>query len=991
MTIFRRSPSRRASWNYHEMNVVIVESAAKAQTINKYLGKNFNVLACYGHVRDLPAKDGSVDPDQDFLMVWEMDAKGAKRVAAIAEAVKGADKVILATDPDREGEAISWHLLDILNKKRVLKDKKIERVVFNAVTKSAIQEAMAHPREIDQALVDAYLARRALDYLVGFTLSPVLWRKLPGARSAGRVQSVALRLVCDRELEIEKFVAREYWSLVAHLTTKAGEPFTARLVGADGKKISRLDIGAGQEAEDFKKALETAAFVVRSVEAKPVKRHPYAPFTTSTLQQEASRKLGLAPAITMRIAQRLYEGVDIGGETAGLITYMRTDGVDMAPEAVASVRGVIGREYGERFVPKVPRKYTTKAKNAQEAHEAIRPTDPARLPKEVAKYLEPEQAKLYELIWTRTIASQMESAEMERTTVDIDAKAGARALELRATGQVIRFPGFLELYQEGRDDGEDEDGGRLPAMAQGEPCTREKIDATQHFTEPPPRFTEATLVKRMEELGIGRPSTYASTLAVLRDRDYVRIDKKRLVPEDKGRLVVAFLESFFSRYVEFDFTADLEEKLDLVSNNEIDWKQVLRDFWKDFSAAVDGTKDLRVSEVLDSLNELLGPHVFPSKEDGSDPRLCPACNSGQLSLKIGKFGAFVGCSNYPECRYTRTLSPPTGDAADAARPGVKVLGVNPETGAEVTLRDGRFGAYVQEGEQEEGGEKPKRASLPKSIRPDDLTLMQAIALLALPREVAKHPTSGEPIVAGIGRFGPYVQHGKTYANIGRDDDVLSIGANRAIDLIVQKESGGGGSRFSRGPAEPARVLGDHPQGGSVTVKAGRFGPYVNWGKINATIPRAIDQASLTLEQALELLAEKAAGGGATGGGGRLLGEHPEGGKVTVRPGRFGAYVNWGKINATLSKGASAEDVTLEEALQLIEAKGGAPKKSAKKAPAKKAAGKKTPTNTKKKIEDIDEAPFDDSQPVKVAGTAAKKAAAKKAPAKKLATKKVAAK
>jgi len=970
------------------MNVVIVESAAKAQTINKYLGKDFNVLACYGHVRDLPAKDGSVDPDQDFSMVWEMDAKGAKRVSAIAEAVKGADKVILATDPDREGEAISWHLLDILNKKRALKGKIIERVVFNAVTKDAIKEAMSHPRQIDQALVDAYLARRALDYLVGFTLSPVLWRKLPGARSAGRVQSVALRLVCDRELEIEKFVPREYWSLVAHLKTKAGEPFTARLVGADGKKISRLDIGAGAEAEDFKKALDAATFTVRSVEAKPVKRHPSAPFTTSTLQQEASRKLGLAPAITMRIAQRLYEGVDIGGETAGLITYMRTDGVDMAPEAVASVRQVIGREYGDRFVPAVPRKYTTKAKNAQEAHEAVRPTDAARLPKQMAKYLEPEQAKLYELIWTRTIASQMESAELERTTVDIDANVGARLLDLRATGQVVRFSGFLELYQEGRDDEADEDGGRLPAMAQGERCTREKIDATQHFTEPPPRFTEATLVKRMEELGIGRPSTYASTLAVLRDRDYVRLEKKRLAPEDKGRLVVAFLESFFSRYVEFDFTADLEEKLDLVSNNEIDWKEVLRDFWRDFSAAVAGTKDLRVSEVLDSLNELLGPHVFPPKEDGGDPRLCPSCNSGQLSLKIGKFGAFVGCSNYPECRYTRTLSPPTGDALDAARPGVKVLGVNPETGAEVTLREGRFGAYVQEGEQEEGGEKPKRASLPKTIRPDDLTLSQAIALLALPREVAKHPTSGEPIVAGIGRFGPYVQHGKTYANIGRDDDVLSIGANRAIDLIVQKESGGGGSRFARGGAEPARILGDHPDGGAVSVKAGRFGPYVNWNKVNATIPKGTDPASLTLEQALELIATRAAGGGGAAGG-RVVGDHPNGGTITVRAGRFGPYVNWGKINATLSKGASPEDVTLEEALRLIEAKGGAPKKAgAKKAPARKA-----PAKAKKQIDESDETPFDDSTPVKTAAkTAAKKATtAKKPPAKKAATKKAAAK
>ena len=960
------------------MNVVIVESAAKAQTINKYLGRDFNVIACYGHVRDLPPKDGSVDPDNDFAMLWEMDAKGAKRVSAIADAVKGADKVILATDPDREGEAISWHLLDILNKKRVLKDKQIERVVFNAVTKDAIKEAMAHPRQIDQALVDAYLARRALDYLVGFNLSPVLWRKLPGARSAGRVQSVALRLVCDRELEIEKFVPREYWSLVAHLKTKAGEPFTARLVGADGKKISQLDIGAGAEAEAFKQALDTASFSVRSVEAKPARRHPYAPFTTSTLQQEASRKLGLAPAITMRIAQRLYEGVDIGGETAGLITYMRTDGVDMAPEAVASVRRVIGKEYGDRFVPQVPRKYTAKAKNAQEAHEAIRPTDAARLPKQMAKYLEPEQAKLYELIWNRTVASQMESAEFERTTVDIDAKAGARHLELRATGQVMRFSGFLEIYQEGRDDEDDEDGGRLPAMNEGETLSRDKIDATQHFTQPPPRFSEATLVKRMEELGIGRPSTYASTLAVLRDRDYVRLDKKRLVPEDKGRLVVAFLESFFSRYVEFDFTASLEEKLDLVSNNEIDWKQVLRDFWQDFSAAVNETKDLRTTQVLDSLNELLGPHIFPAKEDGSDPRACPACSAGQLSLKVGKFGAFIGCSNYPECRFTRTLSPPTGDGAEGAQPGVRVLGQDPESGAQITLRDGRFGAYVQAGEQEEGGEKPKRASLPKNIRADELTLQQALALLSLPREVAKHPTSGEPILANIGRYGPYVQHGKTYANVGRDDDVLTIGANRAIDLIVQKESGGGGSRFGRA-ADPGRALGDHPDGGAVTVKSGRFGPYVNWGKVNATIPRAVDPTNLTLEQALEMIAAKAAGGGASGG--KALGEHPEGGVITVRAGRFGPYVNLGKINATLPKSMSADDVTLEDAIKLIDDKGGPPKK---KTAAKKAPAKKTAAKAKKMIDDSDETPFGDSAPVK-------KAATKKAPAKKAATKKATAK
>ncbi|MGA9598982.1 MAG: type I DNA topoisomerase [Methylocystis sp.] len=958
------------------MDVVIVESAAKAKTINKYLGRDFSVIPCYGHVRDLPPKDGSVDPDDDFAMVWEVDAKSAKRVSAIAEEVKNAKKVILATDPDREGEAISWHLLDILNKKRALKDKQIERVVFNAVTKDAIREAMAHPRAIDQALVDAYLARRALDYLVGFTLSPVLWRKLPGARSAGRVQSVALRLVCDRELEIEKFVSREYWSLVAHLKTKAGEPFNARLVGADGKKITRLDIGAGEEAKAFEKALDQATFTVRSVEAKPVKRHPYAPFTTSTLQQEASRKLGLAPASTMRIAQRLYEGVDIGGETTGLITYMRTDGVDLAPEAVTSLRKVIAKQYGERFVPQVPRKYTAKAKNAQEAHEAIRPTDASRLPKDMAKRLEPEQAKLYELIWTRAIASQMESAELERTTVEIESKAGARTLDLRATGQVVRFSGFLELYQEGRDDEEDEESGRLPAMADGEPLTREKIEATQHFTEPPPRFTEATLVKRMEELGIGRPSTYASTLAVLRERDYVRLDKKRLVPEDKGRLVVAFLESFFSRYVEYDFTADLEEKLDLVSNNEIDWKTLLRDFWRDFSAAVDGTKDLRTSQVLDSLNDLLAPHIFPGKGDGSDPRACPACGNGRLSLKLGKFGAFIGCSNYPECRFTRTLSPPSGDAAEGARPGVKVLGQDPESGAEITLRDGRFGAYVQEGEGS-AEEKPKRASVPKTIKPDGITLTQAITLLSLPREVAKHPISGDPIVAGIGRFGPYVQHAKTYANLTRDDDVLAIGANRAIDLIVEKESGGGGSRFGRSSAT-GRALGDHPDGGAVTVKSGRFGPYVNWGKINATIPKGTDPATLTLDEAVALLAAKAA----AGGGGRVLGDHPDGGAVTLREGRFGPYTAWGKVNATLPQGMSLEEVSLDEAIRLINAKAAA--EGSKAAPAKKASAKKASAKSasvakaKKTIEESDEPPFKGGKPVK---PSAKKAPPKTAAAK----------
>ncbi|MEH3144853.1 MAG: type I DNA topoisomerase [Methylobacterium frigidaeris] len=849
------------------MKVVVVESPAKAKTINKYLGRDYEVLASFGHIRDLPAKDGSVDPEQDFHMLWELEDRGAKRVSEIAKAVKGAEKLILATDPDREGEAISWHVLEALQAKKALKDVPVERVTFNAITRDAIQTAMAQPRVIDQALVDAYLARRALDYLVGFNLSPVLWRKLPGARSAGRVQSVALRLVCEREREIETFKPREYWSLVATLATEAGAVFEARLVGADGKRIQRLDVGTGAEAEAFKRDLELAVFSVASVEAKPAKRHPQPPFTTSTLQQEASRKLGLAPAQTMRIAQRLYEGIEIGGETVGLITYMRTDGVDMAPEAVADARTVIGREYGDRYLPQAPRKYSTKAKNAQEAHEAVRPTDMGRLPKEVGRYLEPEQAKLYELIWIRTVASQMESAELERTTVEVQAMVGPRRIDLRATGQVIKFDGFLTLYQEGKDDEEDEETRRLPAMAAGDPLRRERIAASQHFTEPPPRYSEASLVKRMEELGIGRPSTYAAVLQVLRDREYVRLDKKRLLPEDKGRLVTGFLESFFRRYVEYDFTADLETQLDRVSNDEINWREVLREFWRDFSAAIAGTKELRTSEVLEALNELLGEHIFPPRQDGGNPRACPNCASGQLSLKLGKFGAFVGCSNYPECKYTRQLAASSvegdgeGASGEGGQPGVRVLGTDPETNLPVSVRDGRFGPFVQLGEAsaEKGAEKPKRSSLPKGVSAASLDFETALKLLALPREVARHPESGEPILANLGRYGPYVQHGKTYANLGKDDDVLEIGANRAIDLIVQKEQGGGRGRPA---ADPGRSLGTDPtNGNAVAVKAGKYGPYVTDGETNATLPKGTSAEAVTLEEALPLLAARREAGG----------------------------------------------------------------------------------------------------------------------------------
>ncbi len=845
------------------MNIVVVESPSKAKTINKYLGPGYEVLASYGHIRDLPPKDGSVDPDHDFRMVWEVDAKSNQRINEIARAIKGADKLILATDPDREGEAISWHVLEVLKEKKALKEQEVERVVFNAITKQAITDAMKHPRKIDAALVDAYLARRALDYLVGFTLSPVLWRKLPGARSAGRVQSVALRLVCDRELEIEKFVAKEYWSITATLATLRNETFEARLASADGQKLQRLDIGSGAEAEAFTCDLETAEFRVVNVEAKPARRNPPPPFTTSTMQQEASRKLGFSPAHTMRLAQRLYEGIDIDGETVGLITYMRTDGIDMAPEAITAVRTMVGKNYGAEYLPESPRTYHNKSKNAQEAHEAVRPTDPNRSPAYVAKAVDRDQARLYELIWNRTVASQMQSAEFERTTVDIEAKAGSRTLELRASGQVVKFDGFLTLYQEGHDEAdEDEESRRLPAMSTGERLEKQAINSSQHFTEPPPRYSEAALVKRMEELGIGRPSTYASILQVLQDRGYVRLDKKRLVPEDKGRVVVAFLESFFSRYVEYDFTAGLEEKLDEISAGNIDWRAVLAEFWKDFVGAVNDIKEVRNRVVLDALNDLLEPHIFPERADGKPRRHCPQCGTGELSLKTGRFGAFVGCSNYPDCNFTRQISP----NADGVQ-GKKVLGEDPETGLEVTLRGGRFGPYLQLGEQQKPPkvkrgekkpevEKPKRAGIPKGLAPDDIDLEKALGLLSLPREIGRSPEDGEPIIAGIGRFGSYVKHGKTYANLEPGDDVLTIGLNRAITLIAEKKANPKkGRRFG---ADPGKMLGEHPdQGGPVIVKNGRYGPYVSHNGINATIPADKSPDTITLTEAVVLLDARA--------------------------------------------------------------------------------------------------------------------------------------
>ncbi|MDH4984511.1 type I DNA topoisomerase [Aminobacter anthyllidis] len=841
------------------MDVVVVESPNKVKSINKYLGRNYKVLASFGHVRDLPAKDGSVKPDDDFAMSWAVDAASAKRLNDIAKAVKEADGLILATDPDREGEAIAWHVLEVLKQKRVLKDKTIKRVAFNSITKQAVLEAIANPREIDPPLVDAYLARRALDYLVGFTLSPVLWRKLPGARSAGRVQSVALRFVCDREAEIERFVREEYWQIAATLGTPRAESFEARLTAFDGKKLQKLDISSQAMADDIKAMLDGASFKTLSVEAKPTRRNPSAPFTTSTLQQAASSRLSFSASRTMQVAQRLYEGMEIGGEMAGLITYMRTDGVQMAPEAIEAARDAIVKEFGAKYLPEKPRQYTTKAKNAQEAHEAIRPTDFNRTPTEMRKFLDADQARLYEMIWKRAIASQMQPAEIERTTVEIEARNGGKTAGLRAVGSVTRFDGFIAAYTEQKEeDSDDEENRRLPEIRTDETLKRETINATHHTTEPPPRYSEASFIKKMEELGIGRPSTYVATLKTLEDRDYVKIENRKLIPQAKGRLVTAFMESFFRHYVEYDFTASLEEKLDEVSDGKLAWRDVLQDFWKDFSHAVDEIKELRVTNVLDALNEELAPLVFPEREDGSNPRICPKCGNGNLSLKLGKYGAFVGCSNYPECGFTRQLDGPGANGDNGGlEDGTKVLGSDPYTNEEITLRSGRFGPYIQRGD----GKEAKRSSLPKGWAAASIDHEKALALLALPRDVGQHPESGKMISAGLGRYGPFVLHDGAYANLESIEDVFSIGLNRAVTVLAEKQAKGKGGRGGGTPAA-LKDLGEHPAGGgNVTVRDGKYGAYVNFGKVNATLPKGTDPAAITMEAALALIAEKEAKGG----------------------------------------------------------------------------------------------------------------------------------
>lgn len=861
--------------------VVIVESPAKAKTINKYLGSDYKVLASFGHIRDLPPRDGSVRPAEDFAMDWELGDRANKPVSEIAKAVKGADEVYLASDPDREGEAIAWHLQEVLKEKNLAKAKKIRRVTFNEITKKTVLDAIAKPRDIDQSLVDAYMARRALDYLVGFSLSPVLWRKLPGSKSAGRVQSVALRLICERELEIEVFKAQEFWTIEGQFKTPSGGVLPAHLTHLDGKKLDKFAIGTESEATATVMMLNQLSYQVGAIEKKQSRRNPFPPFTTSTLQQAASRKLGMGATRTMRTAQSLYEGVDIGGETVGLITYMRTDGVSLSTEAIAAARDVIAKDFGKDYLPSSPRIYKSTAKNAQEAHEAIRPTDMSRRPDQVAKYLDGEGLRLYTLIWQRTMASQMASAVLDQVAVDI--VSGNKAT-FRATGSTVVFDGWFKVYADDRDEDaeNDENNRRLPPVNEKDKLDKQGIKPEQHFTQPPPRYSEASLVKKLEELGIGRPSTYASIMQVLQDRDYVRLDKKRFIPEDRGRIVTAFLENYFGTYVEYDFTADLEEKLDEISGGRLDWKKVMRGFWTDFSEAIGGTKDLKVSDVIDRLDEALGPHFFPPQEDKSDPRKCKQCADGRMGLKLGKFGAFIGCSNYPTCKNTRPLAVAGSDKDEASAQGMapRNLGLDPATKLPVSVRVGPYGAYVQldppaapedttvpeinpktgkpkKAKKKPAGTKPKRMSLPKGMDPNLIDLDTALKLLALPRDIGKHPESGEMIQAGLGRFGPYIKMGSRYKSLAETDDLLTIGMNRAVALLAEPDKG----RRAMAGSTPAKVLGEHPSDGKpVTQKAGRFGPYVQWGKVMATITKAYDPDSLTLDQAIEIIETKLAKG-----------------------------------------------------------------------------------------------------------------------------------
>ncbi|MCA9807207.1 MAG: type I DNA topoisomerase [Cyanobacteria bacterium HKST-UBA06] len=865
---------------------VIVESPAKAETINKYLGKDYMVIASYGHIRDLPAKDGSVQPDEDFSMVWEVDGRSKKRIDDIVKVVKGADELILATDPDREGEAISWHVKEVLQEKKALQDKPVSRVVFNEITKKAILAAMDAPRDIDMNLVNAYLARRALDYLVGFSLSPVLWRKLPGSRSAGRVQSVALRLVCEREDEIERFIPEEYWTVETDMATAKDKPFTARLTFLNGDKLDKMSLKNEAHAKVAVEAIDKGTFTITQIERKQVKRNPAPPFITSTLQQDASRKFGFGATRTMMVAQKLYEGINIGGETVGLITYMRTDGVTLSGEAVAAIRDQIASDFGQEFLPDSPRAYKSKSKNAQEAHEAIRPTDIRRAPELMKPFLSEEQFKLYQLIWKRTMACQMSQAVLDQVAVDME--SSTTKATLRANGSVLTFDGFYRVYRESRDDqpdggsgeGESESDTILPVMAEGESVTVKAINDEQHFTKPPPRYTEASLIKRLEELSIGRPSTYASIIRILQDRKYVKVENRRFTAEDRGRLVTAFLVNFFEKYVQYDFTADLEEQLDDISGNRLNWQKVLKEFWGPFSEKVDGTKDLTITTVLDVLDEQLGDHFFPPTQDGSDPRQCPSCKDGRIGLRLGRFGAFIGCNKYPECKYTRQFKTDEEDTAAAELSGEgKEIGTDPATGKPVLLCKGPYGLYVQLGHEEvielteeekkkeaereakrierakkQGKDpkpkkpkkpktiKPKRTGIPKEVDPFSMDLDMALGLLSLPRQLGLHPDSGEMILAGLGRFGPYVQFGPTYVSLKKEDNVLTIDHDRAVELI-------------RASGKKTITAGEYKKK-PVTIHKGRFGHYIKYGLMKISLKKDTDPESVTLEEAVALIEAK---------------------------------------------------------------------------------------------------------------------------------------
>lgn len=816
------------------MKLVIVESPAKAKTINKYLGSDYKVLASFGHIRDLPSKDGSVKPDEDFAMSWELSPGGQKRLKDIIDAVKEADTIVLASDPDREGEAIAWHILEELKAKKKIKDKKIERVVFHEITKRAVTEAIQNPRTIDDNLVSAYMARRALDYLVGFTLSPVLWRKLPGSKSAGRVQSVALRLICERETEIEKFKPEEYWTVDVDLITKTQALIKSHLMTLDGKKLEKFDINTEEKALAAKAKIEAQEFSIASVERKKANRYPAPPFTTSTLQQEAARKLRYSAKKTMQIAQKLYE--------AGLITYMRTDAVNLSQEAVTACRDAILKYFGEAYLPKTAKEYKTKSKNAQEAHEAIRPSDVMNTPKKMETKLDADAHKLYELIWKRTVACQMNPAVLDKVTVD--SISADKQIILRANGQVINFDGFLKLYQESKDDSDEDDENRiLPNVEEGENVNKGEITTAQHFTTPPPRFTEASLVKKLEELGIGRPSTYATIISVLQERKYVRVEKLRFIPEDRGRIVTVFLENFFKKYVEYDFTAQLEEYLDDISAGEMEWKKLLGGFWAKFIKTVESVQPLQITEVINRIDEALSFHLFPPREDGSDPRVCPECGTGRLSIKLGKFGAFIGCSNYPECKYTKPLVDTTDEeASDSPKPKSgedKVLGEL--NGMKIYLKKGPYGFYLQLGEDATATtEKPKRSALPKNLNPEEVTYEQASTLLSLPKQL------GNGIEVNIGKFGQYIKQGGKSKSLTGNDNIFNITLERAEEIL---------KNVAERPV--GKVIGQHPKDkADITLNVGRYGPYLKWGKNNYALPKALKDKEPTLEEALQVINTK---------------------------------------------------------------------------------------------------------------------------------------